>query len=75
MRSEIDFDPMNIYDGAVRQSHVAQVPAPDGVDLDDQDTTVGVSPVWRAGKKFVGTYLPWRFGHGEPFHAGLGGEL
>jgi sulfide:quinone oxidoreductase len=43
------------------------------VDLDDQEHyKVGVSPVWRAGKKFVGTYLPWRFGHGEPFHAGLG---
>jgi NADH dehydrogenase FAD-containing subunit len=32
---------------------------------------VGSSPVWRLGKKLLGVYLPWRFGAGEPFHAGL----
>lgn len=32
---------------------------------------VGVSPLWRLGKKVLGLYLPWRFGHGEPFHEGL----
>jgi sulfide:quinone oxidoreductase len=32
---------------------------------------VGVSPMWRVGKKIMGTYLPWRFGHGEPFHTGI----
>ncbi|TAK20127.1 MAG: NAD(P)/FAD-dependent oxidoreductase [Chloroflexota bacterium] len=31
---------------------------------------VGSSPVWRLGKKLLGVYLPWRFGAGEPFHAG-----
>ncbi len=32
---------------------------------------VGSSPVWRLGKKLLGAYLPWRFRHGNPFHAGL----
>ncbi len=32
---------------------------------------VGSSPTWRLGKKLLGVYLPWRFGAGEPFHAGL----
>lgn len=32
---------------------------------------VGVSPLWRVGKKILGLYLPWRFGSGEPFHAGF----
>src|SRR5262249_9194637 len=32
---------------------------------------VGVSPLWRVGKKILGLYLPWRFGSGEPFHAGI----
>lgn len=31
---------------------------------------VGVSPVWRLGKKLLGVYLPMRFRAGEPFHAG-----
>jgi sulfide:quinone oxidoreductase len=31
---------------------------------------VGVSPLWRLGKKVLGFYLPMRFGSGEPFHAG-----
>ncbi len=31
---------------------------------------VGVSPVWRIGKKMLGVYLPWRFKNGLPFHAG-----
>ena len=35
------------------------------------DYRVGVSPLWRIGKKVLGIYLPWRFGAGEPFHAGL----
>jgi sulfide:quinone oxidoreductase len=48
------------------------------VAVDDRDETqyrVAVSPLWRAGKKFVGLYLPWRFGSGEPFRAGLGSGL
>ncbi len=32
---------------------------------------VGVSPLWRVGKKILGVYLPWRFSHAQPFHAGL----
>jgi sulfide:quinone oxidoreductase len=31
---------------------------------------VGVSPLWRIGKKMLGMYLPMRFKHAEPFHAG-----
>jgi NADH dehydrogenase FAD-containing subunit len=31
---------------------------------------VGVSPVWRVGKKLLGLYLPFRFRAGRPFHAG-----
>jgi sulfide:quinone oxidoreductase len=42
------------------------------VETDDEARyRVGVSPLWRAGKKFVGLYLPWRFGSGEPFNAGF----
>ncbi|MEN3027122.1 MAG: FAD-dependent oxidoreductase [Chlorobiota bacterium] len=32
---------------------------------------VGVSPLWRLGKKFLGKYLPFRFRAGNPFHMGL----
>jgi len=32
---------------------------------------VGVSPLWRLGKKFLGLYLPFRFRAGNPFHVGL----
>lgn len=38
----------------------------------DDDYKVGVSPVWRIGKKTIGIYLNMRFGQGEPFHAGAG---
>ena len=41
------------------------------MDVDDEQYKVGVSPIWRLGKKVLGLYLPWRFGHGEPFHAGF----
>src|SRR5574337_461933 len=40
---------------------------PDAVGL----YRVGSSATWRLGKKLLGVYLPWRFGAGEPFHAGL----
>jgi sulfide:quinone oxidoreductase len=33
---------------------------------------VGVSPVWRLGKKMLGIYLPLRFRNGLPFHEGAG---
>jgi sulfide:quinone oxidoreductase len=32
---------------------------------------VGVSPLWRVGKKLLGLYLPFRFRRGLPFHAGV----
>jgi sulfide:quinone oxidoreductase len=31
---------------------------------------VGSYPAWRLGKKMLGYYLPFRFGWGNPFHAG-----
>ncbi len=31
---------------------------------------VGTGHTWRAGKKLIGAVLPYRFRHGEPFHAG-----
>jgi sulfide:quinone oxidoreductase len=31
---------------------------------------VGVSPIWRLGKKTLALYLPLRFRAGRPFHAG-----
>jgi hypothetical protein len=36
----------------------------------DGDYRVGMSPVWRLGKKLLGVYLPLRFRAGRPFHAG-----
>lgn len=36
---------------------------------------VGVSPMWRLGKKLLGVYLPMRFRAGEPFHAGMAWQL
>jgi sulfide:quinone oxidoreductase len=36
----------------------------------EDEYKVGVSPVWRLGKKLLGIYLPLRFRAGEPFHAG-----
>jgi len=39
-----------------------------------EDYRVGVSPLWRLGKKVLGIYAPWRFSRGEPFHAGFAWE-
>ena len=36
---------------------------------------VGVSPVWRLGKKMLGAVIPIRFHAGEPFHAGTAWQL
>ena len=48
---------------------------PVGVATEDAEHyKVGVSPLWRIGKKVLGFYLPWRFHSGEPFHAGLAWE-
>jgi sulfide:quinone oxidoreductase len=41
----------------------------------DSEYEVGVSPLWRLGKKLLGVYLPMRFGAGEPFHAGRGWQM
>jgi sulfide:quinone oxidoreductase len=45
------------------------IPARTGAD---GDYKVGISPLWRLGKKLLGFYLPMRFGAGEPLHAGAG---
>ncbi len=37
---------------------------------DDGQYKVGVSPIWRLGKKMLGAVVPMRFHAGEPFHAG-----
>lgn len=37
------------------------------------DYLVGVSPIWRLGKKAVGIYLPQQVRAGRPFHGGLPG--
>ncbi|MBP2328780.1 NADH dehydrogenase FAD-containing subunit [Kibdelosporangium banguiense] len=43
------------------------------VDLDSvSEYRVGTGATWRLGKKALGTYLPARFRHGLPFHAGAG---
>jgi len=39
------------------------------------DYRVGVSPLWRLGKKMLGMYLPMRFSAGEPFHAGMAWQM
>lgn len=81
LRSQVrDFDPtsmcvMEMFDTAT----FAQVPlevtgdpaypvrvAPDAGD----QYRVGVSPIWRLGKKTLGLYLPWQFKAGRPFHGG-----
>ncbi|MCC6223783.1 MAG: FAD-dependent oxidoreductase [Thermoleophilia bacterium] len=36
---------------------------------------VGVSPIWRLGKKILGAVVPMRFHAGEPFHAGTAWQL
>ena len=41
----------------------------------DGEYKVGVSPLWRLGKKMLGFYLPMRFNAGEPFHAGTAWQL
>lgn len=46
------------------------------VDLEDSEHyKIGVSPLWRAGKKALGLYLPWRFASGEPFHTGFARDI
>jgi sulfide:quinone oxidoreductase len=79
--AKVDFEPMSMcVMEELNKATFAQVPLKYTGDLknpvevdaaDAEHYKVGVSPVWRLGKKVLGTYLPWRFGHGEPFHAGL----
>jgi sulfide:quinone oxidoreductase len=41
----------------------------------DAEYKLGVSPVWRMGKRMVASSLLMRFAAGEPFHAGAGWRL
>lgn len=78
---EVDFEPMSMcVMEELNKATFAQVPLkytcnpekPVTVAAEDVGHyRVGVSPLWRIGKKALGLYLPWRFGSGEPFHAGL----
>jgi sulfide:quinone oxidoreductase len=80
-KPEIDYEPMSMcVMEELNKATFAQVPLkytgdpakPVTVDTEDTDHyKVGVSPIWRVGKKVLGIYLPWRFGSGEPFHAGF----
>lgn len=77
----VNFEPMSMcVMEELNKATFAQVPLkytgdpakPVAVDVDDTEHyKVGVSPLWRVGKAVLGLYLPWRFGHGKPFHAGL----
>ncbi|MEZ6062924.1 MAG: FAD-dependent oxidoreductase [Planctomycetaceae bacterium] len=80
-KPSVNFEPMSMcVMEELNKATFAQVPLkytddpdkPVAVDLDDTDHyKVGVSPIWRMGKAVLGFYLPWRFGHGKPFHAGF----
>ena len=79
-KPEVHFEPMIMcVMEELNKATFAQVPLsytgdpqhPLAVDTDDDHYKVGVSPLWRIGKSMVGLYLPWRFGHGKPFHAGF----
>ena len=81
---EIDYEPVSMcVMEELNKATFAQVPLkytgdpgkPVTVDLENaEDYKVGVSPLWRVGKKALGLYLPWRFGAGKPFHAGFAWE-
>jgi sulfide:quinone oxidoreductase len=71
---------MEMFDKAT----FAQVPlrltddpdSPVAVDLEAAgEYRVGTSATWRLGKKALGIYLPMRFRHGLPFHAGTGWKV
>jgi NADH dehydrogenase FAD-containing subunit len=82
---KMKFEPMSMcVMEEMNKATFAQVPLrytddpehPVTVDVDDVDHyKVGVSPLWRGGKKVLGLYLPWRFSNGDPFHAGFAWEL
>lgn len=79
------FEPMSMcVMEELNKATFAQVPLkytddpeqPIAVDVDDTTQyKVGVSPLWRGGKTMLGLYLPWRFGSGEPFHAGFAWDM
>jgi sulfide:quinone oxidoreductase len=81
----VQYEPMSMcVMEELNRATFAQVPLkytgdearPVGVDTEDTEHyKVGVSPIWRVGKKVLGLYLPWRFGSGEPFHAGFAWEV
>ncbi|RIK40418.1 MAG: hypothetical protein DCC55_15150 [Chloroflexi bacterium] len=81
----IRFEPMSMcVMEELNKATFAQVPLkytgdeakPIAVDTADAEHyKVGVSPLWRGGKKILGIYLPWRFGSGEPFHAGFAWDV
>lgn len=80
-KPQVDFEPISMcVMEELNKATFAQVPLKYTGDLanpveveteDAEHYKVGVSPAWRLGKKLLGVYLPWRFGHGEPFHAGF----
>ncbi|HXH14074.1 MAG TPA: FAD-dependent oxidoreductase [Alphaproteobacteria bacterium] len=77
----LKFEPMSLcVMEELNKATFAQVPLkytgdpmkPVVADADDTEHyKVGVSPLWRMGKKVLGLYVPWRFSRGEPFHAGF----
>lgn len=84
-KPEVDFEPMSMcVMEQLNKATFAQVPLkytgepnkPVAVDVaDTEHYKVGVSPLWRVGKAVLGYYLPWRFDHGKPFHAGFAWDV
>jgi sulfide:quinone oxidoreductase len=80
-KPEVDFEPMSLcVMEELNRATFASVPLTytgdpmKPVTVDEEGGAayrVGVSPMWRLGKKILGIYVPWRFGSGEPFHAGF----
>lgn len=84
VQPKIQFEPVSLYVmEQFDQAAFVQAPfkvgegngeKPASVEVDPeaaQQYQIGVSPLWRVGKQVMGIYLPWRFGNGEPFHAGF----
>jgi sulfide:quinone oxidoreductase len=80
-KPEVEFEAMSLcVMEELNKATFAQVPLKYSDDPDkmvevaveeEGQYRVGVSPIWRVGKKALGIYVPWRFGSGEPFHAGF----
>lgn len=74
-KARLFFEPeaMVVVDQAKKATFV-QVPlSDDGQVLYDSSRVyqIGESPFWRGGKQLMASYLPWRFGAGNPVHGGL----